>query len=145
MLLYSFLDIHFEHFTNKPNFVLEEKMSFIYKGQGTFCEACLQEFHIRNRLFTHLPNSSKRCRTFYSQYAFRLDDAELQAIEELAEKKTLQLRARGFRRTSALGRPPFRLRGPLLALAVDLGISHSHLLKCKPHFPSPTTSEEDEG
>ena len=99
--------------------------------RGVTCECCLQFMHTRARLVTHSTQSSPRCRQFYYLEAHPVSQDILEQEEQDEVALTLRLYKAGRRRTYAPV-PPVRVRGPLTATALELGVSHSHGLKCAP-------------
>lgn len=90
--------------------------------EGTVCCACLSEFWSRERLVIHITSSSPKCRSLYRSVMCRMSPEALERVEAKALVDTKALAASGRRRTHA-AMPVFRVRGPLLAVAADFGIS----------------------
>ena len=106
---------------------------------GTSCMACLQEYWTRERLVTHVTKSSRRCRTVYRLFNNRMSDEALENAEEVARVHTKDLLASGSHRAHA-ALPVYRLSGPLVEAAVDLGINFYSLFK-KPPQRAPAVFE----
>jgi len=100
----------------------------------THCMCCLQEFHTRERVMTHISASSKRCQVYYRMNAEPVHPEVLAKLDSEALTLTNELKKKGKRRTYAQ-QPPLRLDGPLTAEAYEAGVSFSHLLKCPPVKP----------
>lgn len=81
--------------------------------KGKFCECCLQWFHTRERVLTHLMASSERCKTFYLALTVPLEDEEYERLEAISLEDVRYLSKAGHHRSYAPF-PPVRLRGPLV-------------------------------
>ena len=99
--------------------------------KGKFCECCLQWFHTRERVLTHVMQSSERCRAFYLAFTDHMGEEEYLGVEATSLDDVRFLMNTGHRRSYAPF-PPVRLSGPYREEACRLGVSWSHCLKCRP-------------
>eukprot|EP00973_Karenia_brevis_P056348 7837488-Karenia_brevis.AAC.1 len=96
-----------------------------------YCVACMQHFSSQERVVCHLEEKSARCKAFYVQVMEPLSPESQRRADEASKAQAMEHAKMGLRRAHA-SRSVVRLHGPLHATAMDLGISHSALLRCKP-------------
>ena len=81
----------------------------------------VREFWTRERIVTHVVQSSAKCRSFYRLCSCRMTGGKLKELEDEALTATKDLSATGRRRTHA-ALPVVRVPGPLVGQAEEQGI-----------------------
>ena len=102
----------------------------------THCPVCMQLFHTRVRVVTHLEEKSDKCRSVVMATFNRLPN---DVVAELDRKdaKDARERARKGQRPHHADAPAGRLEGPLTLEASEAGLSHKSFPSCFPLYGDP--------
>ena len=97
---------------------------------GTYCPACLYQFHSRERVIRHATRSSPRCHRVIMLTLARLTKEEVDSLDAASLEVSRSLASKGFRREFA-SKPPVKMFGPLVFEALENHIHFDSRLKGK--------------